>query len=590
MTKTVNMPEGIAANLVDVIRWRAANQGDFEVYTFLLDGEENAQTLSFSQLDQRARSIAAWLMSQGKAGDRVMMLFPPGLDFMAAFYGCLYANMVAIPLYPHLRPKKDKVLERIEGVVRDAEPLVILHNDVVARVREGIIEQSAGLGGMQWKNITELPADLADSWEMPAIQPSDLAFLQYTSGSTSTPKGVMVSHGNIMANLYQIYIQFGCSADDHTIIWLPPYHDMGLIGGILTPAFSGFRSTFMPPVYFLQRPFRWLKAIANRGGTISGGPNFAFEYAVKKVRPDQLAQLDLSGWRTAFSGAEPINGHTLKEFANYFADCGFSADRYYPCYGLAEGTLMITGHARRGEPLIETFDAAALEKNRAVPRTDGPEAELRTLVGSGTVGPEMVVRVVDPETMQSCPDETVGEVWVKGENVALGYWNRPEQSQETFAAYIADTGEGPFMRTGDLGFFYKEELFVTGRIKDLIIIDGSNHYPQDIEWSITDSHPAIKPHGAAAFAVESNSGEKLVVVAEIDRRVLRDMPDVNIEQVAKTVRSAVSNFHDLRIHDLVLTSRRIPKTTSGKIQHHQCKQDYLNGLFEGESGDSFNHS
>jgi len=582
MAKTVNMPEGIARTLVDVIQWRAANQGDFEVYTFLLDGEEKSETMTFRELDRRARTIAAWLMQQGVAGDRVMMLFPPGLDFMAAFYGCLYANMIAIPLYPHLRPKKDKVLERIEGVVRDAQPLVILHNDVVARVKAGIIEQSEGLGQVPWQNISEISSELAETYAKPRIEADNLAFLQYTSGSTSTPKGVMVSHGNIMANLYQIYMHFGCSADDHTIIWLPPYHDMGLIGGILTPAYSGFRSTFMPPVYFLQRPFRWLKAIAQRGGTISGGPNFAFEYAVKKVRAYQLAQLELSGWRTAFSGAEPINGHTLREFAAHFASCGFSAKNYYPCYGLAEGTLMITGHADRGEPLIETFDAHALEQHRAVPRTEGAETELRTLVGSGTVGPEMDVQIVNPDTLEVCPDGSVGEVWVKGDNIALGYWKRPEQSEETFGARISGTGEGPFMRTGDLGFFYKGELFVTGRIKDLIIIDGSNHYPQDIEWSITDSHPAIKPHGAAAFAVETGSGEKLVVVAEIDRRVMRDMPDVTAEQVSKTIRSAVSNFHDLRIHDLVLTTRRIPKTTSGKIQHHHCKQQYLDGQFQEE--------
>lgn len=583
MIKTVNMPEGIARNLVDVIRWRADNQGDWPIYTFLLDGEKKEEVLTYAGLDLRARAVATWLRSQGRTGDRVMMLFPPGLDFMATFLGCLYANMVAIPLYPHLRPKKDKVLKRIEGVAQDAEPLVVLHNDVVARVKDRVVEQAQSLGELNWKNISEIPVSWAQDYELPKIKGEDLAFLQYTSGSTSTPKGVMVSHGNLMANLYQIYQHFGCTVDDHSIIWLPPYHDMGLIGGILEPAYSSFRATYMPPAYFLQRPFRWLKAVSERGGTISGGPNFAYEYAVKKVRPEQREELDLSGWRTAFSGAEPINGKTLRQFAEYFAPCGFSPKQYYPSYGLAEATLMITGHADRGVPMIETFDAAALEQHRAVPRAEGSEGELRTLVGSGSVVPDMTVRIVNPDTLTALSEGEVGEVWAKGDNVARGYWKRPQQSEETFFAHIVDTGEGPIMRTGDLGFFKDGQLFVTGRIKDLIIIDGSNHYPQDIEWTITGSHPVIRPHGAAAFAVDTEAGEKLVVVAEIDRRALRDMEDVSPADIEKGVRSAVSNFHDLRIHDLRLTTQRIPKTTSGKIQHHQCKKDYLEGKFAEES-------
>lgn len=581
MSKTVNMPEGQARNLPEVIQWRNSAQADFPVFTFLLDGEKREEVMTYGQLDADARRIAAWLQNRGKPGDRVMMLFPPGLDFIRAFFGCLYANMVAIPLYPHLRPGKDKILSRIQAVAADASPLAILHNDVVERVKDRVIEHAEDLAKYPWQNIAQLPAGLESQYKVPNYRGEDLAFLQYTSGSTSTPKGVMVSHDNIMSNLYSIYHHSDLGPESKIVSWLPPYHDMGLIGGILEPAYAGIQDFLMPPVYFLQRPFRWLKAISDRKAGFSGGPNFAYDYCVKKVRrPEQLEQLDLSHWKCAFSGAEPISGNTLKRFADHFKPCGFSFNNYYPCYGLAEGTLMVTAHSDPIPPVIQTFDAEGLERHQALP-TDLPEehAQVRVLVGSGTAAPDTAVRIVHPDTMATCSSEEVGEIWISGGGIAQGYWNRPGQTRETFQAYTSDTKEGPFMRTGDLGFLRDGQLFVTGRIKDLIIIDGSNHYPQDIEWTAEQAHEAIRPHGVAAFSVPVEDSEKLVLVVEVDRRSLRDLEGVTLADIEKTVRSVVSSFHDLRIYDLKLTYQRIPKTTSGKIQHHHTRNAYLEGAY-----------
>ncbi len=564
------------STLVDVLNWRGNEQADKKGYTFLLDGDTKEEHITYGELDKKARMIAVKFQELGKPGDRVLILFPPGLDFISAYFGCLYAGMIAIPLYPHLRPKKDKMLDRIVGVAKNAQPSAILVNSVVNSFTSSLFQLAPQLQQYTWFNTDELVEDMADQWKRPDIHPGDLAFLQYTSGSTGTPKGVMVSHGNLVHNTKTI---FGfCGNEDPAKIrgvsWLPPYHDMGLIGSILTPLYGGFHVALMPPVYFLQRPYRWLKAISRLKATTSPSPNFGFDYCVKKVKPEQMEDLDLSSWVSAFNGAEPIHAETLENFYNRFKSVGFKKSSFVPSFGMAETTLMITGSSIEKEPLMKYFDANQLEVHKVEPST-AEANNAKKLVASGEILDDIPVKIVDPYTKNTCNPNQIGEIWVQGPSVANGYWNRPEESEEIFNAYTSDTQEGPFLRTGDLGFIHDGELFVTGRIKDLIIIDGSNHYPQDIERSAEASHEAIVTYGAAAFSVRERNSEKLIVMVELDRRKMRTLENSTEKDITKAIRAQVSHDHDLRVYDVYYVPKRLPKTTSGKVQRHMCRKIYL---------------
>jgi acyl-CoA synthetase (AMP-forming)/AMP-acid ligase II len=536
---------------------------------------------TYAELDRKARAIAARLQSLGGKGERVMILLQPGLQFISAYFGCLYAGHVAIPLYPHLRKKKDNILTRIMNVAKDARPVAVISNTVIESASSQFFQEVEETRSTPWVNLDQLSLAEAENWKDLHLDPDEIAFLQYTSGSTNVPKGVMVSHGNLVHNTQAIYKKFNANYNSRGVVWLPPYHDMGLIGGILEPIYGGFLVYLMPPPYFLQRPLRWLEAISRLKTDISGGPNFAYEYCVKKVRPEQRDQLDLSHWKTAFSGAEPINPDTLRRFADYFAPCGFHYDNYQPCYGLAEGTLLVTSVEQTDDPVTAFFNKEGLEKNQIIPTSEMESS--RELVGCGDVGFEMGVRIVNPDTLELCKPNEIGEVWASGGSIAKGYWAKPEQSEETFNAHIKDTGEGPFMRTGDLGFMRDGQLYITGRIKELIIIDGSNHYPQDIEWTVEKCHEAVRPHGVSAFPVEVDGSEKLVLMTEIEPRILRDMTDELRREIRRAIKSGVSAEHDLSVHEIVFVNR-LPRTTSGKIRHHQCKKEFLAMLEENKAG------
>ncbi|MCY7391119.1 MAG: fatty acyl-AMP ligase, partial [Leptolyngbyaceae cyanobacterium CAN_BIN12] len=450
--------------------------------------------------------------------------------------------------------------------------------------------------------------ELSANWQPPAITSDTLAFLQYTSGSTGTPKGVMVSHGNLLHNERMIQMAFQHTEETVVVGWLPLYHDMGLIGNLLQPLYLGRPCIFMSPVAFLQKPIRWLQAISRYKATSSGGPNFAYDLCTRKVTSEQRSQLDLSAWDLAFTGAEPIRADTLENFAATFADCGFRREAFYPCYGMAEGTLLISGGTKTEPPIIKQVDAVALEQNRVALIADEP-AQVRSLIGCGYGWCGQTMRIVDPETYLQCPEGQVGEIWVAGDSVAQGYWKQPELTQTTFQAYITDTNEGPFLRTGDLGFLQENELFFTGRLKDIIIIRGCNHYPQDIELTVEQSHPSIrKPGCAAAFSVEITGEERLVVVAEVERRyrerrraaqtetseterrALTDRrqqsPDpkaeaernqpLDVEAIIGSLRQAVAAHHGLQVYGaLLLKAGSIPKTSSGKIQRYACRTGFL---------------
>ena len=552
------------STLVELLEYRA-EQPNQVAYTFIGQGEE--ARITYGELEQQARVIAAHLQSRKACGERALLLYPPGLDFIAAFFGCLYAGAIATPAYP---PRPNQNLSRLQAIMADAQATIALTTQPLLTNIERRFAQNPDLAALHWLTTDNL-ASVVPDWE-PKVDRETLAFLQYTSGSTGTPKGVMVSHGNLLHNSALIQQRFEHTPNSQGVIWLPPYHDMGLIGGVLQPLYAGFPVTLMSPVDFLQKPLRWLQAISRYRATTSGGPNFAYDYCSRKITPEQRDRLDLSSWEVAFTGAEPIRAQTLEKFAATFEPCGFRREAFLPCYGMAEATLIVTGGVKLAPPTLCPIEGAALEQNRVVAATNTEAA--RTIVGCGQSLSGQRIIIVDPETLTQCRTE-VGEIWVSGPSVAQGYWQQPEATRRDFCAYLANTGEGPFLRTGDLGFLREGELFVTGRIKDVIIIRGQNHYPQDIELTVQNSHPALRPHYGAAFAAEVKGSEQLVIVQEVERSYLRKL---DVKEVIDSIRRAVTTQHDLKIYATVLVKTgSIPKTSSGKVQRYACRSGFLDG-------------
>lgn len=572
-----------ATTLVELLRRRVAQHPDARAYTFLRDGETDEAQLSYAELDRRVRAVAAQLQALGLAGQRAMLVYQPSLDYIVGFLGCLCAGVTAVPAYPPDPFRMERTFPRFLAIVRDAQPHAILTTAMILDLAGELFDEYPDLQGLTRIATDEISSDLAAAWRDPAATRETLAFLQYTSGSTSDPKGVMLTHGNLLYNLHLIRDAFEATAQSCGVIWLPPYHDMGLIGGILEPLYLGFPVILMSPLDFLQHPLRWLEAVSRCKAAISGGPNFAYDLCARKVTPQQLARLDLSHWRLAFNGAEPVRKATIERFTEVFAPCGFRKEAFYPCYGLAEATLIASGGKAGEPPVYRTVVAAELGVGRVVPADrEGPDT--LTLVSCGaSLGAQQIV-IVDPETLAPCAPGQVGEVWVSGESVAQGYWNRPEESTHTFQAQL--NGAGPkYLRTGDLGFLDGAELFITGRIKDLIIIDGRNHYPQDIELTVERCHPALRPGCTAAFSVVEGGQERLIIVAELGRNFRprpagTATPDdsalLDPAKVVGAVRRAIAENHDLRVHDVaLLKAGNIPKTSSGKIQRRASRAAYL---------------
>ncbi|AFY82813.1 condensation domain-containing protein [Oscillatoria acuminata] len=565
---TVPQLDRRCSTFVEILRGRAIQQPDNLAFRFLIDGEILGETLTYRELDRGSRAIAAQLQAMGLGGERALLLYPPGLDYLIAFFGCLYAGVVAVPAYP---PRNQRNTPRILAVLADAKAAVALTtSQIAAQVQSLLSEKTAG-SGLQWVCTDRLDPALDSQWQDPGVTSDSLAFLQYTSGSTGTPKGVMVSQGNLLHNAAITYKVMDHHPESQFISWLPTYHDMGLIGGILQPLYGGFPCTLMSPASFLQRPYRWLKAISDYGGTTSGAPNFAYDLCVSKITPEQKATLDLSRWQVAFNGAEPIRHETLVRFQEAFADCGFQPEAFYPCYGMAETTLMVSGSMTSVPYPWKAIDKGAFERNQITDSDSGENAV--TLVGCGSAVPDMQIAIAHPETGARCAGNEVGEVWVSGPSVCQGYWNRPEESRHTFQAFLADSGEGPFLRTGDLGFLEDGELYITGRVKDLILIRGRNLYPQDIERATESSHRAFRLTGTAAFTVEVAGEERLVVVQELEFRA-----KPNLSEAIAAIRQAVAEEFEVQVYGVVLIKPgTIPKTSSGKIQRRACRDRFLNG-------------
>lgn len=582
----------LPSSLVAVLSAMAHTQPDATAYTFLHDGQTPGEPLTYGELDRQARAIAAHLQDRGATGERVLLLFPTGPEYVAAFFGCLYAGAIALPTQ---LPMKLRNWGRVQSIVADARPkLALATAETLAQ-----LQAAPPTPGLEWEPSDTWAQSGEDSWHLPELGPGTLAFLQYTSGSTSLPKGVMVSHGNLLHNLEMIKTAWSLTERDVIVSWLPLFHDMGLIGNMLLAVYLGASAYLMSPLDFLRRPLRWLEAIARYRGTYSGGPNFAYDLCLKRISPQDRESLRLGSWKIAYNGAEPVRMDTLRRFAETFGPCGLRAFALKPVYGLAEATVFVTGGELDEEPQAVVVAEMGLASHR-VDLTAGDPG--RTLAGCGRPWSNQRVVIVDPERGLRCPADRVGEIWVAGESIAQGYWQRPEATEETFRARLADTGEGPFLRTGDLGFLHAGHLMVTGRLKDLVIFRGRNLYPQDLEQIAEESHASLRAGCSAAFTIEVEGEERPVLVLEVERRQIeRPEPTAGnreamverldrfmvapqpliAQEVIGTVREAVFGAFEVPLHDVVLIkATSLPKTTSGKVQRRACRSLYLEGTLE----------
>lgn len=568
VSPTQNSPATVGVqSLVHSLANLAKTIPDATAYTFLLDGDEEELNITYGELDRKARAIAARLQSTMEEGQRAALVYEPSIEYIAALVGCFYAGIVAVPVYPPDPMRIQRTVTRLQAILADSQATTILTGPEERRRFASLLDAA------QILDTTEVSEDEASGFRPVEIKPETLAFLQYTSGSTGVPKGVMLTHANLMFNFE--HIRKFDEENAVAVSWLPMYHDMGLIGLVLQALQSGRRTVLMSPLSFVKRPFHWLKAISRYGAYATSGPSFAYELCVQKITEEEMKQLDLSCWTLACNGAEPIRVDTMQRFTEKFAACGFRPEAFYPCYGLAEATLIVSGGEKCEPPIIKHFDAKALDQNRVI-EVNSEQGSARAIVGCGVSVKDQQIWIVDPESHQQCGENEVGEIWVQGPGVAHGYWNKPQESNETFNAYVSDAAEGPFLRTGDLGFLHDGELFVTGRIKDLIIIRGRNHYPQDIERTVENCHKSLRRDHGAAFAVDVNGEEKLVVVQGVVRPQKLDL-----NKLFHEIRTSLLHEHELSPHAIVLVKcGEIPRTSSGKIQRRGCKQLYENDELE----------
>ncbi|QCI11573.1 amino acid adenylation domain-containing protein [Pseudomonas putida] len=553
MATTFERPTSLAHALMR----HAARQPEAPALRFLDGHSDDGLLLSYGQLDARARAIAAAIAQRTGRGERALLLLPSGPDYVAGFFACLYTGVIAVPAYPpeSMRPQH---LERLVSIIDDAEPSVIL---TTAELLPTLRDSGLAMPGLL--AVDEIQDAPPFAGELP--QPQDIAFLQYTSGSTSTPKGVQVSHGNLEANAWLIRQGYGIDDGEVIVSWLPLYHDMGLIGGLLQGIYSGVMVVLMSPQYFLERPLRWLDAISRFGGTISGGPDFAYRLCHERIAQSKLAGLDLSRWRVAFSGAELIRQDSLDDFAARFVSCGFEPKAFLASYGLAEATLFVSG-SRPGQGIDALqLDAEALAANRAVP---GIGAQL---LSCGWPQPEHEVQILDPLTQSVLADGEVGEICSTGPSVAQGYWRNPEASARAFVVRNGQT----WLRTGDLGFMHAGQLYVSGRLKDMLIIRGQNLYPQDIERTVETRIEAVRKGRVAVFALQHEGAESFGIAAEVGRRAQKQQP---LEQLIEQVRAQVADVHrETPAVVLLLEPGSLPKTSSGKLQRSACAAQWRDG-------------
>jgi acyl-CoA synthetase (AMP-forming)/AMP-acid ligase II/acyl carrier protein len=534
-------------------------------YTFLPEGEDEEINITFRELEMRAKAVAARLQQLAHQGDRAALVYESSLEYIVALVGCFYAGIVAVPVYPPDPMRIRRTGARLRAILQDSQADIVLTSSNEANRFGSYLEQAGHV-----VVTDEIAAEDSEDYLRPEIGPETLALLQYTSGSTGRPRGVMLTHSNLMFNFE--HIKKFDEPNAVAVSWLPMYHDMGLIGLVLQVLQSGRLTVLMSPLSFVKRPVRWLKAITKYKAYATSGPSFAYDLCVQKISDEEMAELDLSSWTLACNGAEPVRPDTMRRFAERFAPVGFRYETFYPCYGLAEATLIVSGGDKAAEPIIRHFDSHELADNHVVPVADG---QGRAIVGCGISVDRQDIAIVDPVTLtRSAPDQ-IGEIWVRGPGIARGYWNSPEATAETFQATLPGE-KGSFLRTGDMGFLDDGELFVTGRIKDLIIVRGRNHYPQDIERTVEGAHPALRRDHVVSFGVDVDGEERVVVVCGVMRA-----QKLNQQELFSAVRAVLAQEHELGPHAIVLVKgSEIPRTSSGKLQRRGCKDLYLRGDLE----------
>ncbi len=558
-----------ATNLVDVLASRRRRNPNGLAFRFLDFDRDETLTVTYSDLHQRARVVADFLMREFAPGERAMLIFEPGLSFIYAYFGCLMASIVAVPTYPPTGANVEAWRNRIATLSVDCGARCILASALMSNVIEAMGLSSTC--GVLVINAEAIPESSAIGAGPPAISPETVAFLQYTSGSTCSPRGVVVSHGNLMANIRAMCSSIQCSDESIFLSWLPQYHDMGLIGGTLLPVYAGGGCTFMSPIAFLQRPYRWLEAMSRYKADVSCVPNFALDLCVSKIKPAERDSLNLEHWRVAINGSEPVNPKTLARFAQYFSPCGFRASVLCPAYGLAESTLAVSISDWRRPPLTKTFDRTPLEQGVVIESPASLDAV--ALVSCGAPLEGNCVSIVDPETGNECPAGRIGEIRVSGSSVAQAYWNNAPDTEQTFVT----SGPSPAvqLRTGDLGFLYEDELYVTGRIKEIIILRGRNIAPYDIEEAGGAAHPALRRGCGVAFSVTEDGTEQIVFLQEL---VGPSLSDSELDSVIAAIRSAVRAAVGAELNVVGLLEKgTVPKTTSGKLQRKRMRDVYTTG-------------
>ncbi len=563
--------------IIDVLRFRALTQPEKIAYTFL--GDDDVKTsISYFELNRKAKTVATFLKAAGLSGSPVLLAYPTGIEFIICFLGCLYARSIAIPVYPPDPINLNSTLPRLEAIVGNSGSKALLTDANLIESVSPLLGHFPLFSALKKISLNSIDVNTIDEDIGSDVGLDTIAFLQYTSGSTSRPKGVILNHKNIIE--FEKRLQWGMSFyEDATYVgWLPLHHDAGLIGNTLCSLYGGTHCVFMSPLTLLKRPFKWLKAISDYKGTTSGGPNFGYELCVRKVSEEQRNALDLSHWKVAWSSAEPVRYETIERFSSYFQPCGFKKSSFHPCYGLAEATLAVT-YSKEGPRYIH-LERKSLEKNIA--KVDIQTTNSTILVSAGKIYTYQNLRIIDPKTRQECREDQVGEIWIQGPNVALGYWDNPEETKTTFQAEIEGKDLGFFLRTGDMGFLKDDELYITGRLKDMLIIRGQNYYPQDIELVAEKAHPSIRPGCVASFSTENNEEERLVLLAEIySKDVKKNNNDEKIYEefltsIKRKIQAAVIDFFQIQAYKIILLEENtLPKTSSGKHQRFLAKEKFL---------------
>ena len=562
------------STLVGLLRHRAETAPTSRAFTFLVDGDDQEDVITYAQLDHQARAVAATISEEVGEFDRVLVIYPQGLSYLSALFGCMYAKTLAVPLQPPDPRRLDRTLPKLESIVRDGGVRLVLTTREMLEGAQKMLPAGSPLAEVPWIATDDIELSAAEAWKEPELNADDMAYLQYTSGSTSTPKGVIVTHRNLIHNLTDFDVDYGHDADSVMVTWLPTFHDLGLVYGVFMPVFKGFPCVILDPMSFLARPIRWLRAISKYRGTHSPAPNFAYDICVSKTSVEDRQGLDLSCWKVALNGAEAIRYESEARFVEAFEPFGVTWKTISHAYGMSETTAKISSEPHWWEPEFVWADATALEENRVVDVPKSTE-NARILASCGTTDTDTTVVIARIPDFAKQPDNHVGEIWVGGTTITQGYWERADATEECYGVELSDTGEGPFFRTGDLGFRRDGRVFVTGRLKDMIIIRGENHYPQDIEWDVQFCHPALRPNSIAAFSITHEGREKVVVVSEA-------YPDklANEESVFAAVRESVAE-HGIQVNAIQLIApRTIFKTSSGKIMRGRAKLAWSNNEFQ----------